>query len=137
MSDTETTTAQAPKIEFADKGRSRMKSIDLDWPLLVDGVTVEAISLRRLTGGEVADLQERMVADGGTDAAMCAQFADQPATVLCALDQDDLEKVKEAVFDFLPHRIREGIEAEAASSRTGDPSLLTSPTPSSGAETSS
>ena len=138
MADTETsTTTTAPKISFADKGRARMKTIDLDWPVVVDGVTIEAVTLRRLTGGEVAELQEGIERDGNDDNAMIAQFADQPVQVINALDQDDCEKLKEATFDFLPQSIRAGIEAAAASSPTGDPSSPKSPTPSSGAKATS
>lgn len=127
----------APKVTFAEGGRSRMKSIDLDWPVVVDGITIEAVTLRRLTGGEVAELQEALSSEGSSDGAMIERFADQPAHVLNALDQDDFAKLKEQVFDFLPQRLREAIEAEQASSPIGDLSSPKSPTPSNGAKTSS
>lgn len=103
----------------------RLKAIELEWPLdRPDGQTITAITLRRLTGGEVAALQDAMTGDNATDAAMIAAFADQPADVIAALDADDFMELKEAVVDFLPKRIRSALEAvlrdEAAAAEDTD-----------------
>lgn len=103
----------------------RLKTIELEWPaLLGDGRTITTITLHRLTGGEVAELQEAMTGDNATDAAMIAAFADQPAGVIAALDADDFMELKEAVVDFLPKRIRSALEAvlrdEAAAAEDTD-----------------
>ncbi len=89
----------------------RLKTVELEWPLdRPDGETITTITLRRLTGGEVAELQEAMTGDNATDAAMIAAFADQPAAIIAALDADDFMELKEAVVDFLPKRIRSALE---------------------------
>lgn len=113
-------TENKPSISFAgDKPRSL--TIDLEWPLqLADGRKLEVISLRRLTGGEVATLQTRLMEAEGRDEVMIAAFSDEPAEVIMALDQDDYMAVKAAAFDFLPRRLRQAIEAQAAEADTGE-----------------
>lgn len=91
----------------------KMKTFDLEWPLEVEGQTISQITLRRLTGGEVAALQDAMMGDGANDAAMIAAFADQPAPVIAQLDADDFMELKERLVDFLPKRIRAALEAAA------------------------
>lgn len=135
-----TDTPKAPKppaVTFSQTGRARSKDIPLEWPVIVDGVELKHITIRRLTGGEVAGLQERLEANN-TDEALILEFVDQPIEVLNALDQDDIATLGDAVFDFLPRRLRESIEAAAkAQFPTGDLSSETSPTPSSGEKTNS
>ncbi len=89
----------------------RLKTVPLEWPLELDGATVSEITLRRLTGGEVAKLQSAMLDEDASDEAMIAAFADQPAEVIAALDADDFMELKELVVDFLPRRIRAALEA--------------------------
>lgn len=91
----------------------KMKAVDLEWPVEVDGQTISQVTLRRLTGGEVAGLQDAMMGDGANDAAMIAAFADQPASVIAQLDADDFMELKERLVDFLPKRIRAALEAMA------------------------
>lgn len=95
-----------------DTKTARSKSILLEWPLdLPDGSTLTEITLRRLTGGGVAALQDAMVGDNATDAAMISAFCDQPAEVIARLDADDFLEIKDQVIDFLPKRIRTALEA--------------------------
>lgn len=89
----------------------RMATVPLEWPLLVDGAEVAAVTLRRLSGGEVAALQEKMMGDTPSEEALIASFADQPLSVISALDADDFLALKDRVFDFLPKRIRAALEA--------------------------
>ena len=127
--------ATKPAITFAQKGRSRSKLHELEWPLTVNGVEVTHIEVRRLTGEEVADLQERLAQGGGTNEALISEFTDQPIDVINALDQDDIEDLGDVVYDFLPRRLREGMDALAAQEQSpiGEASSPKSPTPSNGA----
>lgn len=95
-------------------GKQRLKTVQLEWPLEYEGQSIEQVTLRRLTGGEVAGLQDAMMAEGATDAGMIAAFADQPEAVIAALDADDFYTLKDAVVDFLPRRIRQALEAVLA-----------------------
>lgn len=95
--------------------KPRTASITLEWPLDLDEVALDVITLRRLTGGEVAALQETMMA-GGSEADMLAAFCDQPADIIAQLDADDYLELKARVVDFLPKRLREMMEAAAPSS---------------------
>lgn len=95
-------------------GKPRLKTVQLEWPLEYEGQSIEQVTLRRLTGGEVAGLQDAMMAEGATDAGMIAAFADQPEAVIAALDADDFYALKDAVVDFLPRRIRQALEAVLA-----------------------
>lgn len=148
-----TETSTSPKIEFAPNDRPRFKAVPLDFPLLVDGETVDAITVMRKTAREVGELQDAMGENGFQFERLMASFTDQPQEVLDALDQDDHMEVSETVLDFLPEKMRAELiaageqmeemlrrkfEAEAAgSSPRGDSSSPTSPTPSNGTETSS
>lgn len=91
--------------------RERMAVVSLDWPLEVDGGLVSEVILRRLTGAEVAALQERMMGDAPSEEQLLAAFADQPVDVIAALDADDFITLKDRVVDFLPKRIRAALEA--------------------------
>lgn len=100
----------APVIEFANTA-SRILSVPLEWPLLIDGESLEAIIVRRLTGREVGELQELMGQESFSDEVMMEFFTDQPQAVIEALDQDDFQSVKAKVLDFLPKRVRDAMEA--------------------------
>ncbi|MDO5631146.1 MAG: phage tail assembly protein [Paracoccus sp. (in: a-proteobacteria)] len=97
------------------KAAARTATLELDWPLeLDDGSVLDQITLRRLTGAEVADLQEQMVPCGISEAALLAAFCDQSADIIASLDADDFIELKERVVDFLPKRLRAMVEAEMA-----------------------
>ena len=150
-------TTKTPVIEFADTGKARFKNVPLDYPLKVDGVEVNKITVSRLKAREVKDLQETMDESGFLFERLIQPFTDQPQCVLDALDQDDFAEVAETVIDFLPEKMRAELEnaraqmetmlrqrmedaAETASPEPSPPgaaSLPTSPTPSSGTKTSS
>ena len=98
--------------------RARHADYTLEWPIEHDGQAIETITLRRLTGGEVAGLQERMMGDGASDSAMIAAFADRPAEVIAALDADDFLELKDMVITFLPRRIREAVEQAVAAEQS-------------------
>ena len=91
--------------------KPRSNTLELEWPLDLDGEMILSITLRSIVGSEVAALQEAMLAEGATDEAMIAAFADQPAEVIGQLDADDFMTLKEMVVDFLPRRIRAALQA--------------------------
>lgn len=84
----------------------RAGSVPLAHPIDVDGVRIDALALRRLTGGEVAALADAMTAASFDDFDLFACITDQPPYVLRALDGDDWLALREAGLDFLPRRFR-------------------------------
>lgn len=100
-------------IEFVNAA-ARTKAVPLDWPLTVDGQLVDCVTVRRLSGGEVGALQEAVAADGFQFETIIHHLVDQPDYVIAALDQDDQDRVAEAVFDFLPARMRAALETAQA-----------------------
>ncbi len=66
--------------------RARHAEYALEWPIEYEGWTIDRITLHRLTGAEVADLQDRMIDKGASEVALIAIFADQPAEVIAALE---------------------------------------------------
>lgn len=81
----------------------RSKSVPLTWPVEYVGKTYEAITVRRLTGNEVAAFFESV--EGGD-----FPMFDCPKAVIDALDADDSEAVNKAVLDFLPRALRAATE---------------------------
>jgi hypothetical protein len=102
----------APGVRFAGS-RPRGRVLTLEWPIEVDGRTIPELVLRRLTGAEMADLQDLMesltTAGKFDDSALFALVADQPPDVIRALDEDDWLALREAALDFLPRRFREAV----------------------------
>lgn len=118
-------TAKTPKIEFSG-GASRKTSITLSWPLLVDGVELQEITVRRLTGGEIAELADRQGDSEMDNATFLATFADQPVEVMNALDVDDFDAVSEQVKVFLPRRIAKELENAASRDQLRKPGATSS-----------
>lgn len=111
-------------ITIEHRRQGRLETLTLDWPLSVNGEEVDKIQMRRLTGGEVAALQDAMLGDGASEVGLVAAFCDQPADVIAQLDADDFLTLKDRVADFLPQRIRRALEAAltaAVSSTQADP----------------
>ncbi|MGR3486038.1 MAG: hypothetical protein ACU0BF_11885 [Paracoccaceae bacterium] len=126
-----------PRIEFA-RPADRMKVVQLEYPLTVDGAAVDAVIVRRLNGAQVTALLDALQAGGMTDNGMVAALTDQDVAVIDALDADDLAVLREAVFDFLPRTVRQGIEAVAReASLPGEALSPTSPPSSAGPSTTS
>lgn len=109
-----------PQIGFAAGGKARERNVTLDWPLMVDGNDLKVITVRRLTGGEVVKLQEALTSEGASDAVMLSHFTGHSEHTINQLDQDDFDSVKETVFNFLPKRMRKGMELEMAQSQSPD-----------------
>jgi len=100
---------RSPKIAFVDSDK-RSRSVDLDWPLMVDGAELKTIVVRRLTVQQVSEFVEGL---HGAD----AKFIHFPMffradgeridnAVLDALDDDDASRLLEVSADFLPRRFR-------------------------------
>jgi hypothetical protein len=104
-------TKKIAAVSFAGGPGPRIGTLALEWPLEVDGVRLEQIELRRLTGADMVALQDIATREGFDDAELFALVCDQPAAVLRALDQDDWLTLKEKVLDFLPRRFREAAES--------------------------
>ena len=86
----------APEVKFTSK-TPREKRVVLRWPVEVDGVPVEAITCRRLTGQQMMDMGDQNPVELVTG---------HPVEVIQALDVDDAQAVLEAATDFLPQSIR-------------------------------
>lgn len=115
--------------QFLPTSRPRAGSVDLEWPVIVDGVEYRTITLRRLTAGEVeravreawkgpADAPFRLPVFLGPDGKAL------PASVLDALDDDDMLLLDEASADFFPRRFR--VATAAGSTQEQLPSIAPS-----------
>lgn len=97
----------------------REKVIPLEFPVEFNGDLYDEIKVRRLTGAEVARYYE-MVQEGYRSPR--PPTVDCPDEVYDALDDDDRYTVEAAAIDFLPRRLREGIDALTSES-TAESSL--------------
>lgn len=93
---------QAETKPIASLVGERSKSVPLRWPVQFDGKTYDHVTVRRMTGNEVAAFFK---AEG--DAVELPMF-DCPREVIDALDADDAEDVNRVVLDFLPRSMRPG-----------------------------
>lgn len=80
----------------------REKQIALTYPVEFDGQLYEIITIRRITGGEVADYVDRLK----EGARLMPPVVNCPVEVYEAMDADDQDMVDEAAMDFLPHRLK-------------------------------
>lgn len=88
----------------------RTKTVALEWPLVVDGVEVTHVTLRRLTGGEVAAFMKAVQEQDKDSPNPMWPNVDVSQEVYDAFDDDDRLKVDEAAMDFLPRRLRQVAE---------------------------
>lgn len=93
-------------IEFKNKDRPRHLTVKLAYPLVVDGVEVGEINIRRMTAADVVQLQKLSDMDNPDDYDVFALMCDQPAHVLRALDAEDALEFREKSRDFLPRQMR-------------------------------
>ena len=109
---------EADKPEFAQvPGKSRIKVVELDWPVIFKGKTYNQITVRR---GTMAEWRAVFESEADSNAAMMA-FFDAPPQVVNHLDPVDDAKVKEAVESFFPQHLRAQEEKPSESgSPTGD-----------------
>ncbi len=116
---------------FLPSGGTRLKSIELGYPLSFDGREFRTVGVKRLTVAEVgayfAALEELRKTDD-TTVLPFPMFVDEegapiPDGLLDALDDDDMTRLNKEAVDFLPRRFR--IDGPAA--QTSD-----SPSPGAG-----
>ena len=98
--------------------RNRGRLVTLEWPVVFDGRTFEAILLKRLTAREVATFMKAVGAASPDESfAWPIFFAPDgeplPDGLLDALDDDDRLALDKAALDFLPRRFR-GAETSAS-----------------------
>lgn len=78
----------------------RTRTVDLEWPVEFDGKVWRQITVRRVSGEEVAEFFR------AGDETRLLRMYDCPAEVIAALDADDYAAVNKAVHDFLPRAFR-------------------------------
>lgn len=86
----------------------REKIIPLEFEVEFGGQVFSDIRVRRLSGAEVALYYEQVQAGYRSPRL---PTVDCPDEVYDALDDDDRYTVEAAAIDFLPRRLREGIDA--------------------------
>jgi hypothetical protein len=101
----------SPTVTFA-KTEGRTKQVKLTWPVIVDGVELDTVTVRRMTGADVQKFMDDVA--GGKDVKVPPMF-DIPASVYDLLDDDDRLAVDEAAMDFLPRRLRMVLDQTPAS----------------------
>lgn len=99
---------QQTSVAFAT-GEGRTKVVPLQWPIVVDGQKIDAITLRRLTGRDYKTLGT-LPAGADENGELLALMAGLPTRAFDALDADDFEEVSRQAKDFLPRGLRAAIE---------------------------
>lgn len=94
------------------------KTVWLEHALVVDGVTLSAITMRRPTGADVAELMEQDEDEATLPLRLRAWICGVHPAVFTALWADDSERVAEAIVPFLPIAVLdiEKLRAPAAAS---------------------
>lgn len=105
-------------------GRERRRVVTLVEPLAFEGVTYDAIVIKRLTAQDVSAFNA-VLADtikANPDAALrwpmyeTKDGAPVPDAVLDGLDDDDAFEIQKVVADFLPRRYRDAPASTSAPS---------------------
>jgi hypothetical protein len=94
--------------------RPRAKTVPLEWPVEYAGKVYDAVTLVRLTAGDVIKFSRELETALKNDPDAPVRFpifkddsgAPIPDEVLDALDDDDRMTLDEAAVDFLPRRFR-------------------------------
>jgi hypothetical protein len=100
------------KPQFVGK-RERSRVITLDDPIRFKGKVYEKITVRRLTGAQVADWSEavRDKKDADLGNVVDEEGNPVPKEVLDSLDADDDQAVGEAISDFLPRQFSKSLDS--------------------------
>lgn len=83
---------------------------------------VEAVTVRRLTVGEVGEILDERVGDVPDNFDIYARMTGLPAPVLRGLMDVDGEEVVNACFDFLPRFFRPRADVSSSNSASGEQS---------------
>lgn len=103
MADVTETVAPAEKpVAKIVTNLPREKVVTLTYPVEFDGRLYESITIRRITGGEVAGYMDRLQ----QGERIMPPVVDCPVDVYEAMDADDQDLVDEAAMDFLPRRLK-------------------------------
>lgn len=109
------------RVEFADPEKHQV-TVTLDYPLAIEGERIEALTVRRLTAGEMIRIVEGPDApreDAELTRHVVAAMIGWPVEVLNALFPDDAGRVAEAALPFMPAGLRAALErAEAVEAGT-------------------
>ena len=95
-------------VAFAEGGPARQVSVPLTFPIVVDGVRVDTVVVRRLRVAEVR-AYVAAVQDGREASLPMYERLDGvplPKAALDALDSDDFDRLDASAFDFLPLALR-------------------------------
>jgi hypothetical protein len=107
----------APEIRPADPAAWSI-TVPLDFPLVVDGVRLAEITVRRPTGADIAELMEESPDEASLPGRLRVRICSIHPAVLAAMWPDDSERVAEASRPFLPRAILDieaALEAESGS----------------------
>lgn len=107
----------APEIRPANPD-AWSTTVPLEFPLVVDGDTLEAITIRRPTGADIAELMEEDETEATLPVRLRARICGLHPAVFGALWTDDSERVADACRPFLPRAILDIEAAPAAESAT-------------------
>jgi hypothetical protein len=88
----------------SDKVRERM--VPLEFPVEFDGVTYDAIRIRRVSGKQMAEFFAKVRESDGN---VVPPVVDCPPEVWFALDADDQFTIDQAAAEFMPKRLKEMI----------------------------
>ncbi|PZU93131.1 MAG: hypothetical protein DI527_07750 [Chelatococcus sp.] len=108
--------APAPVIAPADPA-AWSTTVQLDHALLVDGERLDAVTLRRPTGADIAELMEHDPNEATLPTRLRARICGVHPAVFGAMWPDDSERVAEAARPFLPRAI---LDIEAAPEAAGE-----------------
>lgn len=90
--------------------KERSKVVDLDWPIEVNGVVWERVTVRRVTGGEVAAFISAVASMDDSEPRPPMPVIECPMDVYEAMDDDDRLKVEQEALPFIPRRLLEAAE---------------------------
>jgi hypothetical protein len=99
---------EGPKLAKIVTTKVIERFVDLDYPVEYDGTLYTAIRVHRVTGTAINEYVEKM---GTPEESPFPPAIDCPVPVWKAMDADDIDAVAEAAMDFLPRRMRKGIES--------------------------
>ena len=94
----------APEIRPADPA-AWSTAVGLDFPLVVDGVKLDLVVIRRPTGADIAELMEEDGDDATLPKRLQARICGLHPEVFSAMWADDVERVAAAARPFLPRAV--------------------------------
>ena len=104
--DTVVAESAEPIAELQFLGSTHMKELTLQHPFMRDGVTVSAITVRRLRIGDIDRFIKRARTGSFSTFEIYAEMTRLPVDVLRGLIDEDGDAVTDACYDFLPRSLR-------------------------------